>query len=560
MKGTPVTLLRSVAAPRLLALLALMLASALTEGAGIIALVPMLSLLSADAGNIPDWARPLASHITLSALLAFFVALVALRAVLQYAVRVLQRRLQLEVVDHWRTTVFSALVRADWRTLSALRNSDHASMVVMGVDRLGYGFANLLLLISGAATLGAIWIAALWLSPVLALVAVGGGLVVLAGFAPLRRRAHLLGKRLGEDYRRVQAVLDDTMRAMRLVKSYGREQAASEEMTRSTSDLRDAQITFEKAAGRARVLLHVGAALLLAVIVALSSSRDIAPAVLLPLIALFARSVPLLDSLQQAAQHWVHAVPALKEAEALIETLREAEELSPTGSARLHPASSISVNGVAVRHPGREQAAVEGVTLDLAVDTTTVLVGPSGAGKSTLADIFGGLLQPDEGVVEIDGQALSPEGLIGWRASVAYVHQEPVLFHGTVRENLLWAEPEAREDTLEQALRSASAGFVFDLPCGLDTVVGDAGRQLSGGERQRIALARALLRDPALLILDEATSALDSANEAAIGAAIAGMAGTRTILVIAHRGKLAETADTLVHMRDGRIEAIENRS
>ncbi len=135
-----------------------------------------------------------------------------------------------------------------------------------------------------------------------------------------------------------------------------------------------------------------------------------------------------------------------------------------------------------------------------------------------------------------------------------------MLFHGTVRENLLWAEPEAREDTLEQALRSASAGFVFDLPCGLDTVVGDAGRQLSGGERQRIALARALLRDPALLILDEATSALDSANEAAIGAAIAGMAGTRTILVIAHRGKLAETADTLVHMRDGRIEAIENRS
>lgn len=559
MTGTSITLLRSVPTPKLLALLALMLGSALTEGAGIIALVPMLSLLSADVGNIPSWARPLASQVTLNALLAFFVGLVALRAVLQYAVSVQQRRLQLDVIDHWRTAIFSALVRADWRTLSAQRTSDHASLIVMGVDRLGFGFANLLILISGFATLAAIWIAALWLSPLLALVAVGGGLLVLAAFAPLRRRAHLLGERLGDDYRRVQAVLDDTLRAIRLVKSHGRESTADADMRRSTQGLRDAQIAFTQAAGRSRVLLHAGAALLLAVIVALASVRGIAPAVLLPLIVLFARSVPLLDSLQQAAQQWVYAAPALTEAQSLLKEMRAAEEATSESAEPIRPSRRIFLDAVTVRHPGREHAAVESVSLDLAVNTTTVLLGPSGAGKSTLADLFGGLLVPDEGAVGVDGQPLSDQALIGWRGSVVYVHQEPVLFHGTVRENMLWAEPDASEEAIERTLRTASAGFVFDLPAGIETVVGDAGRQLSGGERQRIALARALLRDPALLILDEATSALDSANEAAIVSAVEAMKGTRTILVIAHRGKLAEAADTLVHMRDGRIETIEQR-
>ncbi|MBS7669495.1 ABC transporter ATP-binding protein [Croceicoccus gelatinilyticus] len=560
MTVTSITLLRSVPTPKLLALLALMLGSALTEGAGIIALVPMLSLLSADVGNIPSWARPLASHVTLNALLAFFVGLVAVRAVLQYAVSVQQRRLQLDVIDHWRTEIFSALVRADWRTLSAQRTSDHASLIVMGVDRLGFGFANLLILISGFATLAAIWIAALWLSPLLALVAVGGGLLVLAAFGPLRRRAHLLGERLGDDYRRVQAVLDDTLRAIRLVKSHGRESTADADMRRSTQGLRDAQIAFTQAAGRSRVLLHAGAALLLAGIVALASVRGIAPAVLLPLIVLFARSVPLLDSLQQAAQQWVHAAPALTEAQSLLKEMRAAEEATSESAEPIRPSRSIFLDTVTVHHPGREHAAVENVSLDLAVNTTTVLLGPSGAGKSTLADLFGGLLVPDEGAVGVDGQPLPDQALIGWRGSVAYVHQEPVLFHGTVRENMLWAEPDASEEAIERALRTASASFVFDLPDGIETVVGDAGRQLSGGERQRIALARALLRDPALLILDEATSALDTANEAAIVSAVEAMKGTRTILVIAHRGKLAEAADTLVHMRDGRIETIEQRA
>ena len=140
-----------------------------------------------------------------------------------------------------------------------------------------------------------------------------------------------------------------------------------------------------------------------------------------------------------------------------------------------------------------------------------------------------------------------------WRSKVAYVQQDPVLFTGTICSNLAWADPAASEADLRQALADASAQFVEALPHGLDSTVGENGRQLSGCERQRIVLARALLRHPELLILDEATSALDRENESAIAEAITRLRGRLTILIIGHRGALQEIADHVVSLESGRV-------
>jgi len=216
--------------------------------------------------------------------------------------------------------------------------------------------------------------------------------------------------------------------------------------------------------------------------------------------------------------------------------------------------SLITVDRVTYSYPRADRPAVAEVTLQIAAGRSVGLAGPSGCGKTTVADLLLGLLRPDRGSIAIDGAPLNEEGSASWRDQIGYVAQDTFLFHDTVRANLLWAQPAASEDDLREALRLAAADrFVAQLPQGLDTVLGDRGIRLSGGERQRLALARALLRRPKLLILDEATSALDSENERAIQESIEGLRGRLTVLVITHRLTTIRDADVIYVMDEGRV-------
>ncbi|MGO4273116.1 ABC transporter ATP-binding protein, partial [Paenibacillus sp. TAF58] len=182
------------------------------------------------------------------------------------------------------------------------------------------------------------------------------------------------------------------------------------------------------------------------------------------------------------------------------------------------------------------------------------VIGRSGAGKSTLIDILMGLLQPERGQVLVDGVPLTEANLLSLRKSISYVPQDPFLFNGSIRENMLMIDPSATEEQLWESLEfAASTEFVNKLPLGLDTLIGDRGIRLSGGERQRLVLARAILRKPSILILDEATSALDSENEAKIQEALERLQGKLTIIVIAHRLSTIRNADQVIVLDKGRI-------
>ena len=198
--------------------------------------------------------------------------------------------------------------------------------------------------------------------------------------------------------------------------------------------------------------------------------------------------------------------------------------------------------------------AVSDLDLTIMAGKTTAIVGPSGAGKSTIADLVMGLIQPSEGRVLVDGRLLRADQIRSWRSRIGYVPQDTFLFHDTVRENLLWASPDASDEEIREALRMAAAeDFVFGLSDGMETVLGDRGVRLSGGERQRLALARALLRKPALLILDEATSNLDSENERRIQGAIEKLHGNMTILIITHRLFTTRCADVTYVVEQGHL-------
>lgn len=548
---------------RFVALLAMSALASLTEGIGLFLLVPVIGAVG--GGAMPPVVRAMFDAVgmpmTLGPLLSAFVVVVAVRGVLQYAVTVEGRKLSYTLVDGMRLRCLRLLLGAQWQRLSTMRQSDNASLLISNIDRLDAAFNYLLTALTMGMTLLGAGLTAFLLSPRMALMAgVGGGLVLLA-YRGMRKRAVQLGEMLGSAYEDVYARINESLGALRLIKSLGAEDRAQQSLGATFAALRSAELAYTRSASRGQIVMQVGAAAVLGFASWLAIERmGVASTVLVPLVALFARAMPILTAFQSTWQEWLHGVPAISDTARLIRDLEGAQEpaLDPALAVPMLDVA-ITLDGIEVRHAGREAPALSDVTLTLPARTTTALVGPSGAGKSTLADLIGGLVQPSAGTMRIDGVAAEGPMLRTWRTAVAYVQQEPLLFHATIRDNLLWARPDASDTVLLQALADASAQFVQTLPEGLDTVVGDRGSRLSGGERQRISLARALLREPQLLILDEPTSALDGGNEAAIAAALQRLRGRLTVLLIAHRGALAEVADRTITIAAGRIENVRER-
>ncbi|GII32652.1 ABC transporter ATP-binding protein [Planotetraspora mira] len=205
--------------------------------------------------------------------------------------------------------------------------------------------------------------------------------------------------------------------------------------------------------------------------------------------------------------------------------------------------------------PGRP--AIDGLSLTVALGETIALVGASGAGKSTVLNLVIGFLRPTSGAILLDGRDMETLDLRTYRRFLSVVPQESILFEGSIRENVTYGMRDVPEETVRRALRDANAlEFIDRLPGGLDTVVGERGARLSGGQRQRLAIARALIRDPRVLILDEATSALDSHSEALVQEALGRLVTGRTVFVVAHRLSTIRGADRIVVMADGRIVEI----
>ncbi len=223
-------------------------------------------------------------------------------------------------------------------------------------------------------------------------------------------------------------------------------------------------------------------------------------------------------------------------------------------AAALVSAPHIRYSGVTFTYPTRDAMALDAVTLELRPGESLALVGASGAGKSTLASLLLRFIEADSGVVEVDGRPLRELSVAAWRASLAWVPQRPHLFHGTIADNIRMARPEATDEAVIEAAEAANAaGFIAQLPRGLATEVGEVGSRFSGGQRQRIAIARAFLRDAPLLLLDEATSHQDEASEEAIADAIDRLVVSRTVLLIAHRLRLAQRADRVAVLDHGRV-------
>ncbi|TVP43918.1 MAG: ABC transporter ATP-binding protein, partial [Gemmatimonadales bacterium] len=206
-------------------------------------------------------------------------------------------------------------------------------------------------------------------------------------------------------------------------------------------------------------------------------------------------------------------------------------------------------------HYREGEPVLDGISFEAPAGSVTALVGPSGAGKTTLMDLLGRFYDTTGGRILVDGIPLQEYSMTSLRHGLGIVSQETVLFHDTVRSNIAYGLPgPISDEDLEAAARAAHAHeFVSRMPKGYDTVVGERGTQLSGGQRQRIAIARAILRDPPILVLDEATSSLDSESERLVQDAVGRLLEGRTVFVIAHRLSTIQRADRILVMEAGRV-------
>lgn len=386
------------------------------------------------------------------------------------------------------------------------------------------------------------------------------GLFICAIYYTIRGRMHYYGKRRNDLYLQKVKCLQESFGSIKDVQIVGGEWYSLERFT----DIQRMMSTISARVGilaeMRREALEVGVMLgLLGVLVGLSLYGR-SPDEILPFLGVFAAAVfrlaPAANRILGALENIRQGTPTLEEA------LREFPgfnqlPVAGTSGTPIPVQRDITCEKVSFAYGAGEATVLHELTFRVAKGEMIGLAGPSGAGKSTLVEILLGLLEPTSGQLFVDSHSVAAD-ISKWRQSIGYVPQTIVLMDDSIRRNIAFCVPDQQiDDTLVwEALRLAQLDtFVRGLPAGLDTKVGERGGRISGGQRQRIGIARALYRQPSLLVLDEATAALDNETEHEVATAIQGLHGTKTVIIVAHRLSTLKSCDRLLILKEGRILA-----
>ncbi len=551
-------LIQRVSLSRVAGAVAVILLCTLFESVGLLALVPLLQLLNGQ-GSSPalNWLLGYGIKPDLGSVLTLFVLLMLVRSWLARRRDLQLLALRLDYVDALRHSLEAALAAASWRFLVRLRHAEVMHVLYDQLMRINQGTYQLLQLLSGwGLGLASVIVAATVAPPWMWALVIPVGLL---GWA-LRKRlgaAGEMGARLNKGQLALMESSKDFLSGLKLVKAHAMEARHVADLQRRTGLLRDELMGFAAHQSSTRGWFELGSAVLLAgLLYAAARWADTGLADLLLIVLVFSRLLPVLRDSQLQLQQLAHMMPAFASTQGWIARSQAAAEAPSTGQhPRLVLRQSLHFESVTFRYLEGSTPAVSDLNLDLKAGTTTVLVGTSGSGKTTLADLALGLLAPSAGQVKIDGRALGGDAALGrWRHAVAYVAQDTYLMPVSIRDNLCWLSGKRPDEEIWQALVQAAAQeFVVALPGALDHKLGERGEGLSGGQRQRLALARALLCKPELLVLDEVTSQLDPDSEARVLAALAGLRGRMTVLSIAHRPAAMAQADRVITLEAGRV-------
>ncbi len=540
-----------------------MLLQGLTAGIGLLMILPLLQLVGIEMASTLD-ARLTDSisvfftntgiPLTLESILVIYIIIIAITATTRYQLSVMSSTLQQNYICSLRSNLYKDLLLSRWQFIIAHKMSDFIHSLSTQVQGIGIAAHQMLTLLSQVVLMGVMIALAFLLSWKMSLVAAIFSLVLLILLIPLNSRIHRSGKTQLFNHKLIFQLITEQLSSLKMIKSYGSEAHYAQELQQVSETLEQQAIRFTRFNALSQWLLLVGGAIAFTLFFYLSQRLfEIELPTLFLLLIIFSRLLPQITGVQRTWQQLLHRLPSFKDIEQMTvqcQSAKESNALLSADAASPTLQKSLRLENIHYRYPNKNQSILHSFSATLPYNHSIALVGPSGSGKTTLADLIAGLLEPNSGQIICDDIPLEGMQRIAWRRSIAYVTQEVYLFHDTIRANLNWVSPNITDEDIWQALELAAAhDFVSALEQQLDTVIGDRGIRLSGGERQRLALARALLSKPQLLILDEATSALDNANERKIQQALKQLHGKLTILIIAHRETTIEHVDQVITLK-----------
>jgi ATP-binding cassette subfamily B protein len=392
----------------------------------------------------------------------------------------------------------------------------------------------------------------LFLDPIMTFTALGLSILFSLPFVFIRNLNYTLGTRnttLGNIY---ISTIVETLAASRLIIGFGRQQAAKNRIMFDFNNVASSALLSNTLTTSVSKIFQPFVILASVIAMGFAIQRGVIISELTAVMWSLLAATPILTGILHGSIGITNLLPSFEQ---LINIKQKAAALKELEGKFLFSKLKIGIEfkNVNFNYPNNKNS-LQNINLFVKKGSMVALVGESGSGKSTITDLILGLLVPTQGELFLDNIPLKEWSLNSYRNRVGYVPQDPLLFNLSIRDNLLWSFTTTSDSEIRNALKLANAlEFVEKMPAGLDTYVGDRGVRLSGGQRQRIALARALIRQPELLILDEATSSLDSESERLIQQSIESISKKTTILVVAHRLSTISNSDFVYVLNLGKI-------
>lgn len=545
------------------AIVTLGILASLSEGLGISLFIPFLQTLSQDpsqpatnslVGFLNNLFTPIPASYRLVVIPLCIFSTVLLKNFLAYSNTIVFSWLNSRISHRLRSDIFKQLLTVSYQFLETQESGKLLNTLASETWQTSKALSVLVGILINICTIFVFVILLLLISWKLTIL-VGFIMIFISLFIHLfTRRIKYLGQQAVEANADLGVRMWEGLTGMRVIRAFNQELYEQNRFDRTSKQVRNIFIKLDVISGIVGPLSETLSALVLLCIlaIALHQSQASLPSLLTFMFILY-RVQPQVQQLDSSRVYLLSLTSSVQEVMSFIDP--SDKPYIKSGDQKFAGLQQgIAFESVTFHYNLSEKPALNDISIYIPKGKTTALVGPSGAGKSTIINLICRFYEVSEGDIYVDSYPLRKLKLADWRSQIAIVSQDIHVFSTTIRENIAYGRLDATFEEIIEAAKLANADeFIQQLPEGYDTPVGDQGVRLSGGQRQRIALARAIIRNPEILILDEATNALDSISEHLIQEAINTLSQNRTVIVIAHRLSTIEKADQIIVMKQGKV-------